>query len=213
MSKELKEYLLDKGVATSRTTPYHPTGNGQAERYVGVIWKAIRLALKSVNQDERNWESVLQAVLHSQRSLLCTSTNCTPHERFFSFQRRNTNGDSLPSWLMKPGPVLLRRFVRSHKNEPLVDQVQLLESNPTSASIKYPDGRESTVSVKDLAPCPESEEIPDPDNATNENTAEVPIPDSEPAQEVNEPKDGENFLSFRRSARTIKAPQRYGWDE
>ena len=114
---------------------------------------------------------------------------------------------------MKPGPGLLRRFVRSHENEPLVDQVQLLESNPTYASIKYPDGRESTVSVRDLAPCPESEETPEPDNATNENTAEIPLPDSEPAQEVNESKDGENVESLRRSARTIKAPQRYGFDE
>lgn len=37
ISQELKEYLLGKGVATSNSTPYHPQGNGQAERYVGVV--------------------------------------------------------------------------------------------------------------------------------------------------------------------------------
>ena len=193
---------------------------------MGVIWKSIRLALKSLHLDERNWESVLQTVLHSQRSLLCTSTNCTPHERFFAFQRRNSNGDSLPSWLMKPGPVLLRRFVRSHKNEPLVDQVELLDCNPTYASIKYPDGRESTVSVRDLAPCPEeaahssesntetlktvpSDKTTEPEidlssSETNSNNSNPENPEPVEANQKEEP--------IRRSGRTIKAPQRYGFD-
>lgn len=108
ISQELKEYLLGKGVATSNSTPYHPQGNGQAERYVGVVWKTIQLALKSLKLSDKHWEQVLPQVLHSMRSLLCTTTNCTPHERFFKFQRRTTHGNSLPSWLMNPGPVLLR---------------------------------------------------------------------------------------------------------
>ena len=62
-------------------------------------------------------------------------------------------GRSLPCWLIQPGPVLLRRFLRN-KNEPLVDEVELMEANPNSAHIRFPDGRESTVSVTDLAPCP-----------------------------------------------------------
>ena len=62
-------------------------------------------------------------------------------------------GKSLPCWLIQPGPVLLRRFVRN-KNEPLVDEVELMEANPNFAHIRFPDGRVSTVSVTDLAPCP-----------------------------------------------------------
>ena len=58
---------------------------------------------------------------------------------------------------MSPGPVLLKRFVRNNKIVPYVDQVELLNSNPTYANIKYPSERESTVSVHDLAPCPERE--------------------------------------------------------
>ena len=53
-----------------------------------------------------------------------------------------------------PGPVLLRKFVRASKNDDLVDKVELIDVNPTFPSIRYPDGREATVSLQDLAPCP-----------------------------------------------------------
>jgi len=86
-------------------------------------------------------------------SLLCTSTKATPHERFFTFDRRSANGTALPTWLMIPGKVFLRHFVRSNKDEPPVDEVDLLDTNPTYARIRYQDGRESTVSLMDLAPC------------------------------------------------------------
>lgn len=37
ISQELMVYLSQKGVATSKSTPYHPMGNGQVERYNGII--------------------------------------------------------------------------------------------------------------------------------------------------------------------------------
>lgn len=126
LSKEVREYLTNLGIATSRTTPYHP----QCERYNGIIWKHTLLALASRNLRESQWETVLPEVLHSIRSLLCTATNATPHERLFSYQRRTPSGHSLPTWLSTPGPVLLRRRVRASKYEPLVDEVELLEANP-----------------------------------------------------------------------------------
>ena len=49
LSQELKEYLSQRGIATSKSTPYHPIGNGQVERYNGIIWKTVRLSLKSKN--------------------------------------------------------------------------------------------------------------------------------------------------------------------
>ncbi|XP_068245363.1 uncharacterized protein [Palaemon carinicauda] len=97
MSQELKLYLSQKGVATNRTTPYHPMGNGQ---------------------------------------------------------RRSSLGSTLPSWLLTPGPVLLRRHVRSSKHEPLTEEVQLIDTNSMYVNVKYPDGRESAVSTRDLAPSP-----------------------------------------------------------
>ena len=90
------------------------------------------MALKSRDLPTKCWQIVLPDALHSIRSLLSTATNVTPHERLFNFARRSTTGGSLPTWLCMPGPVLLKRHVRHSKAEPLVDQVELLQANPTT---------------------------------------------------------------------------------
>ena len=97
MSCELREFLTSKGVSTSRTTPYNPTGNGRVERYNGVIWKGISLSVRSKGLPLVYWQEVLPDALHSVRSLLCTATTCTPHERLFGRVWRSTTGNSLPS--------------------------------------------------------------------------------------------------------------------
>ena len=152
MSTEVTQFLQSNGVALTHSSPYHPIGNGQCERYNGIIWKAIQLSLKSRKLSVSYWESVLNFALHAVRTLLCTSTNETPHDRFFSFPRRSATGYSFPNWL-KPGPVLLRKFVRHCKSDPLVEPVQLMNvSSPHYARVRFKDGRESTVSTSDLAP-------------------------------------------------------------
>ena len=152
MSQELRVFLTEKGVATSRTTSYNPAGNGQVERYNGTIWKAITMCLKSKNLPIKYWQNALPDELHSTRSLLCTATNETPHERFLGFSRRSSSGSSVPSWLTTPGPVFIKRQVRTSKTDPLVDEVELLQANPHYAHVRYPDGRETTEATKQLAP-------------------------------------------------------------
>jgi len=68
------------------------------------------------------------------------------------------SGSALPSWLLHPGPVLLRRHVRN-KCDPLCDPVELVEGNQTYSVIRLGDGQESTVSTSDLAPFPRSPAI------------------------------------------------------
>ncbi|XP_047137392.1 uncharacterized protein LOC124813900 [Hydra vulgaris] len=215
-------FAFHKEIATSNSTPYHPISNGQVERYNGLIWKNICLALKTHNLDVRNWEIVLSDALHSLRSLLSTATNCTPHERLFSFPRRSSSGTSLPSWLT-PGPIFLRRFVRTNKNDNLVDKVELVDVNPTYANIRYPDGRESTVSLQDLAPYPAPKEKfndinEDSINESSENvTAKVLDVNKDPSPEIaseirvriDEPVTEPFADVLRRSARSCKAPVKY----
>ena len=216
MSQELKMYLSQKGIATSKTTPYHPVGNGQVERYNGIIWKVICLSLPTHGLEKQHWEVVLPEVLHSVRSLLCTATNDTPHERFFGFQRRSSHGSSLPYWLLSPGPVLQRRYAQSSKHEPLVDQVELVDVNPMYANVRYPDGRESTVSVRDLAQCPESPKTSIQENIDTDvhNFTESTGTPKLENRELLTNNDISHDISpeLRRSSRISRAPDRYGWD-
>ena len=172
-STEFQTFLTERGVASSKTTRYNPQGNGLCERYNGIVWKAIVLALKSFGLPVSKWEAVLPQALHAIRSLLCTATNATPHERFFGFTRRTTTGNCVPTWLTTPGTVLLRRHARHSKYEPLVEQVDLLHATPNYAHIRFDNGRETTVSVRDLAPLGDS-------------TSSVGIDSTPPSPEKNE---------------------------
>ena len=58
----------------------------------------------------------------------------------------------MPSWLCNPGPILMKLNVRNSKHDPLVDKVELLDANPQYAHVRLPNGKETTVSIKKLAP-------------------------------------------------------------
>ena len=111
---------------------------------------------------------VLPDALHSIRSLINIVTNETPHERLFNYQRKSATGYSVPTWLSEPGKVLLKRFVKNSKYDPDLIEVELLEANPQYAYIKYPNGRESTVSLRHLAPIERNESASK--NETNDFT-------------------------------------------
>ena len=84
-SCEFKQYLLKRGIASSKSSIYHPAGNGQAEKTVGTGWKAVQLALCTSNLPLSHYESVLNDVLYFIRSLLCVAIDSTPHEQFYNF--------------------------------------------------------------------------------------------------------------------------------
>ena len=132
LSEETRNFLFSKGIATSKTSRYNPQCNGQVEKLNGTLWKAIQVTLHSRKLKHSDWESVLPDALHSIRSLLCTATNQTPHERMFNFQRKSTSGRGIPSWL-KAGPVYVKDPTRRSKNDPPVTTATLLHANPEYA--------------------------------------------------------------------------------
>ena len=70
MSIALKQWLCEKGIATSRKIPYNPQGNGQTEQYNGIIYKTTELSLKSKGLAIKHWKTVFSDTLHSIRSLI-----------------------------------------------------------------------------------------------------------------------------------------------
>ncbi|XP_069984643.1 uncharacterized protein [Penaeus vannamei] len=200
-STDNKKYFLNIVDEYSR----FPFGNGQVERFNESIWRTITAALKSRGLPTQYWQTVLPDALHSIRSLLCTATNATLHERLFNYARRSSTGTAIPSWLCEPGPVLLRRHVRTSKTEPLVDEVELIQANPQYAHIRYPDGKEDPVSVRHLAPAGsetcvdpgcESSDVPfhtiestneTPQEGSPESTS-TPLPQQELAEEAPVPR-------------------------
>ena len=125
------------------------------------------------------------------------------------------------------------------KNDPLVDEVELIHINPTYANVRYCNGCEATVSIRDLAPNPQSAV----DNALQSNeihkdksqeyadNAELPEVSCDSESTVNdavELPDNESTINDianspahkinvgpRRSARNNKGvpPPRYGIDQ
>ena len=86
--------------------------------------------------------------------------------------------------------MLLRRHVRNLKSEPYVDEVELLEANPSYAHVQYPNGRLDTVSLRDLAPIGNAEIVPQ----TYSETSSSAEPEADPV---------------RRSSRLRGPPDRY----
>ena len=147
MSAELKVFLPEKGIATSCTISHKPGGNGLVEHINGTIWKAIAMALKSQQLPMTAWQKVLGDASNSVRSLLYTAINCTPHERMFAYQSKTTVKPlSQVGWLIQ---VLFcfKRYNRSSKFDPLLEEVELLERNPQHAHVTFSYGRENTVSA------------------------------------------------------------------
>ena len=224
MSYEFKSWLHNLGIPTSRSSRYNPRGNGQVERLNRTLWQTILLALRTKKLPQTHWEYVLPDVLHSIRSLLCTATNCTPHERMFLHSRKSFNGVSLPAWV-KPGPVYVKSHTRS-KNGLLVEEAELLEANPQYAHVRLDDGREIPVSLRDLAPNPRSFDEPatsvDCDVGEHFNVVESAQPhvndeqivlnddDAVQGVDINNHVDPDERPLPRRSSRIRKPIDRYG---
>ena len=118
----------------------------------------------------------------------------------FNFQRRpgSIGSKILPSWLINPGPVLLRNFDRSNKNDELVKRVELLEANPHYALIKDQRGITKTVSVQDLAPYPRNN-IQNSDEVLLQNLA-MEAANSNPRISVPRLSISENILNSSKSS-------------
>jgi hypothetical protein len=211
----LKEYLFKLGISSSHSTPYHPEGNSQCERYVGIIWKTIRLELAQQALRDSQWDMVINKALSSVRSLLCTATNTTPHERMF--RHPLPNRINTLKYIPNTKFMYMRNFVRN-KNEPLGTKVEILNRNHSYSEVLR-NGHIDRISNNDLSPLPMTPEISNHVAEPSSNDSlRVPLnnvkpfiptalhqhtPESEPSGTEAGPAS-----LVRRSTRQIKPPDR-----
>ena len=117
----------------------------------------------------------------------------------------------------------MRKHNRTRKYESAVEEADLIHSTPQYAFVRFKNGHESIISLRDIAPLPENDKFPSNPNENrivNDEAEEAIFSDdlntSKDETQINsehEQQENENCLSpevvpLRRSSRMRKQPDR-----
>ena len=75
---EVRDLLQNFGVEKRHSTPYHPEGDGQAERGVQTVKQVMRCMLEDRNLEKDAWPSILQETSYELNSMPNASTGYSP---------------------------------------------------------------------------------------------------------------------------------------
>jgi len=92
-SEEFARFANILGFNHRRITPYWSRANGEVERFIKTLRKAIRAA----KQEKRNWKKELQQFLRNYRTTPHTTTGIPPGQAFLNRPVRNKLPDIQPS--------------------------------------------------------------------------------------------------------------------
>jgi len=73
-SKEYNKFAQDNAISINYCAPYHPEGNGMAERHV----QSIKLFLALYPNFKNGWKSCLEAATNHHNRSYCSSIGCSP---------------------------------------------------------------------------------------------------------------------------------------
>ena len=107
---------------------------------------------------------------------------------FFCFKRRSALGILALSWLNFSSVVLVRRHNRSSKYELVVEEANFKHATPQYAFVCFKNGHKSTVSLRNIAPLPDTEELI-PSNTSNNTVINVETNDETSTKENNKETD------------------------
>lgn len=122
----IKELSHMYGIKKSRTTPYHPTGNGQAERFNRTMHNLLRTLGA---EEKRRWNQHIMELVFAYNATPHASTGYTPYFLFFGREPQlpidqlfsppvegNTNPTNIDEWVAKHQSQLEDAWERAAKN-------------------------------------------------------------------------------------------------
>ena len=128
VSDIMKQFLRDNNVKHILSAPYHPSSNGEAERFV----QTFKRAMKAKRTSKASWNHKISEFLLSYRTTPHTTTKCTPSELMFGRTLRtrldavhpnigrriqqSTSPESPPRQLSVGDPVLVRDYRNKKEN-------------------------------------------------------------------------------------------------
>jgi len=138
----LKQTLQAYGITKSRTTAYHPQGDGMVERFN----RSLLQLLRSYTQQEADWELHLPLALFAYRTAVHSSTGVSPFEMIFGRSSKPDSSSLQPSFdpssyqaQLRAKLATLQDFVETHMVEKASAQKTLYDIHSTKRSFKAGD--------------------------------------------------------------------------
>ena len=79
----IRHMCMDLGIEKRNSSPYHPEGNGMAERMIGTVKQIMRCLLEERQLPKSGWPSLLPEVQFTCNYLRNQSTGLSPHQLVF----------------------------------------------------------------------------------------------------------------------------------
>ncbi|XP_052799124.1 uncharacterized protein K02A2.6-like [Mya arenaria] len=146
VSDEFEKYLFENNIEHRRTTPLHPSANGEVERQNRTLLKRIKIA----NAEGKNWKIEIRKFLLAYRTTPHSTTGVPPSELMFNRKIRT----KLPEiqFSLNDGEVRDRDMFRKEKitrvrnsthvkefREPEVETSEVTNDDPPALSLPHGD--------------------------------------------------------------------------
>ena len=94
--KLVREMLAKFGIEKRRSSPYHPEGDGQAERGIQTVKQAMRCLLQERNIGKDDWPLILQEVSYNINGLPKNSTGYPPYTVMYGIEPTSLSATRRP---------------------------------------------------------------------------------------------------------------------
>ena len=145
--ERIREWCRSVGIKKQRSSPYHPQGDGQADRSVQTFKQVMRCLLDEWEISKSNWAILVDEVAFTMNSLVNTSTGFSPLKAMYGMCLRTKSDTVLPPIEQRPNDVDETVQRQSHHNKYLDQEIG---ANINQAHLKKKEYYDRGKSPKNL---------------------------------------------------------------